>query len=62
MNNLDSLVITDSDHNIVCSYSFGNTDVIMMNGYHLYECKDEPFFESIEGPDGGLKYNPYAGN
>ncbi len=60
---LDSIVITDKNHTVVCCIPNKDGDkMIMKNGYHIYTCKDEPMFESNPGIENSIKYNPIEGN
>lgn len=63
---LDSIVITDREHNVVCCISHKDTEegdkIIMKNGYHIYACKDVPMFESNPELEDSIKYNPTVGN
>lgn len=58
---LDCIIITDSDHIIVAVVPMKEADnkIIIGKEYNYYACKDEPTFIDL---DGIITYNPYEGN
>lgn len=50
MKKLDSIVVTDKEHEVVACIPVKQTDgMIIKNGYNVYECTEEPFFDDVGG-------------